>query len=720
MLELGVADLRFDLGETRQLLRKGDLGTALSDDATVLHTLTGGWIAALRAALLTLHIQNNPSQYLQQLPASLRSINTLFADLVDQLPPDLANFMERISVTERQCAALAERLTGRADAQAMLVRLEKQQMFFSPQDEHDQWFAFHPLFREFLQRRVRERGENRLQGAHGEAARWFAGERLWSEAIHHGLAAGEIGVALHWIEEHAMAAVGAGDLLTLLAWERQLRSHLVRSPPQLRLAFAWGLGLAMACDKALTLLDGVEAELDQSAPGGGEALRRECQALRSVLVMLTGDYELGEKLAEECLAIPSRQPWVPNAIRNVIAAAHLHAGRWERLYATPPLLGDLYEARAGDRMSLVYRLSIRGLAEYRQGHLDEAARLLEEAMDMGSSAGSRSAVLKALPAPTLALVRYEQDRIRDAASINAEYLDINKRVGNIQALLGSYQVAARVARLEGQPLKARSLLDEAESIGAARGWRRVEVGMLLEKVRVCLLDGRGTEASACVQRIETLAADSVGSPNLESVDFGQVAALTRAWLQLADRCFESAAEVLEAQLTEICGSGRLLDEIRITTALALAKFGSGKTDAAIRLFSQACNSACAVGALRSILDQPVPVDGLISALRADAAEMVAHPGLNGFLDDLSRATREPSRPSACASIVESLSPRERHILGLMADGQSNKEIARSLGIGSETVKSHVKKIFSKLGVQNRAQAAALATDDLPSAPHKGR
>ncbi len=47
---------------------------------------------------------------------------------------------------------------------------------------------------------------------------------------------------------------------------------------------------------------------------------------------------------------------------------------------------------------------------------------------------------------------------------------------------------------------------------------------------------------------------------------------------------------------------------------------------------------------------------------------------------------------------------------LIAGGQSNKEIARGLGITPETDKSDVKKIFSKLGVQNRAQAAALARD----------
>jgi DNA-binding NarL/FixJ family response regulator len=55
-----------------------------------------------------------------------------------------------------------------------------------------------------------------------------------------------------------------------------------------------------------------------------------------------------------------------------------------------------------------------------------------------------------------------------------------------------------------------------------------------------------------------------------------------------------------------------------------------------------------------------------------------------------------------------LSPREREVLGLLAQGLATKQIARSLGITERTVKYHVRSIFAKLGAVNRAQAVALA------------
>jgi len=60
----------------------------------------------------------------------------------------------------------------------------------------------------------------------------------------------------------------------------------------------------------------------------------------------------------------------------------------------------------------------------------------------------------------------------------------------------------------------------------------------------------------------------------------------------------------------------------------------------------------------------------------------------------------------------SLSPRERNILELIGEGRSNKEIARALDISPETVKSHIKNMFAKLGVERRAEAVYRLRDDV--------
>jgi DNA-binding NarL/FixJ family response regulator len=101
--------------------------------------------------------------------------------------------------------------------------------------------------------------------------------------------------------------------------------------------------------------------------------------------------------------------------------------------------------------------------------------------------------------------------------------------------------------------------------------------------------------------------------------------------------------------------------------------------------------ARSTGAQGSILKSGSPIE-LLEALRAVAA------GRDAF--DPRHPRREPGRAV--------LSPREREVLGLVAEGATNAAIARELGIGIESVKTLLGRTFSKLGVRRRAQAVAAA------------
>ncbi len=114
-------------------------------------------------------------------------------------------------------------------------------------------------------------------------------------------------------------------------------------------------------------------------------------------------------------------------------------------------------------------------------------------------------------------------------------------------------------------------------------------------------------------------------------------------------------------------------------------------------------AAVQAGALSCLL-KDVNAESLADAVRKAArGEAVLHPRVAGHLMD---ALRRGSMPSTQA--LESLSQREREVLGLMAEGLSNQQIADQLGIGEKTVKTHVSNVLAKLGVSDRTQAAVFA------------
>lgn len=69
-----------------------------------------------------------------------------------------------------------------------------------------------------------------------------------------------------------------------------------------------------------------------------------------------------------------------------------------------------------------------------------------------------------------------------------------------------------------------------------------------------------------------------------------------------------------------------------------------------------------------------------------------------------------SAPNEAAGEALGLSDRERRVLELLAEGQSNKEIARTLGISPNTVKTHLSRLFAKLAVSNRTMAVRQARE----------
>ena len=106
------------------------------------------------------------------------------------------------------------------------------------------------------------------------------------------------------------------------------------------------------------------------------------------------------------------------------------------------------------------------------------------------------------------------------------------------------------------------------------------------------------------------------------------------------------------------------------------------------------------------LYKDVDPDALVRAIRSvHDGHTVLAPGAAGLVS---------ARPGGDVRGIAALTVREREVLGLLADGRSNREIARLLGVSEKTIKTHVSAVLAKLGVADRTQAALLAVRHLGS------
>jgi len=138
---------------------------------------------------------------------------------------------------------------------------------------------------------------------------------------------------------------------------------------------------------------------------------------------------------------------------------------------------------------------------------------------------------------------------------------------------------------------------------------------------------------------------------------------------------------------------------------------------ALDTLSQAVHLAEPEGYIRSFVDEGVPMAALLSKLREEQRKS----GPTSYLDTLLTAfpqqskiyehqSKQATARTTAQPLLEPLSVRELQVLKLLVQGASNQEIAQELVIAYDTVKRHVSHIFSKLGVQNRVQAAGVAQE----------
>jgi LuxR family maltose regulon positive regulatory protein len=256
------------------------------------------------------------------------------------------------------------------------------------------------------------------------------------------------------------------------------------------------------------------------------------------------------------------------------------------------------------------------------------------------------------------------------------------------------------------------LLELAENQGNTRDWVRLNAAAVLERARLCLHEGRIDEGAEHVNRVERLATEHPAPTNCAWSDIHRFAALGRAYVASAERRFDDAIPILDALGHELESVRNLHLALRVQTHLATVKFRAGKVTEALSSFGGIVTTSARAGIYHTILDEGAEVGPLLAAFQENAERTKDSRELMSYVSNLiagwsARYQSEPQQ-SQTSAITESLSAREGDILKLVGEGLSNKEIARNLAIAPETVKSHVKHIFTKLNVEKRAQAVSRA------------
>lgn len=193
-----------------------------------------------------------------------------------------------------------------------------------------------------------------------------------------------------------------------------------------------------------------------------DAMKCECDAIRSVIAALRDDSQAALPVAEACIR-KSTDPWTANVASNVARFCQWKAGSF---YATPWIHSSVDDDKRNVFAS-IYRLCLQGLVEFQQLRVSAAERCYTDAMQLAEQHAGPNTAAAALPASLIARIRYEQGRMDEAEATVIDRRPIIDATGMLECALSAYVVLVRIAAHRRNFERAYALLEQLENLGHA-------------------------------------------------------------------------------------------------------------------------------------------------------------------------------------------------------------------------------------------------------------
>ncbi len=637
-------------------------------------------------------------------------LDYLVEEVLRRQPPDLQDFMVQTSILDRLCGSLCDAVTIRADGQATLEKLEQANLFTIHLDEERRWYRYHHLFAEFLRSRLASVKDIEAKELHRRAAEWHEQNGLAVEAVPHALVAQDWERAARLIEQTAQSFLSRGETTTLRHWLGALPAEWVAARPRLCIAQAWMLVINLETGPAESCLQQAEQSLGET---DRDALMSEIISLRSFAAAFSGDLRRAAELAQ-CARdhSPQDNPFLRSMSALDVGIAHIMDGHAAAACEALAQATQLAEQAGHFLVAIMARCQWAEQQTY-LGQLDRAAEIYEQALEF--ELDGRLLALLGMAYNGLGEVRRLQGRLDEAAQLLDKGLPLCQQWEEMAAMDG-YVSLARTRQAQGNEPAANAMMQKAAQL-ARKSDLSVMDDLLVgsHKVRLWVAQGRLDEADRWVREFAPLFSGEGQAAQPYAVVELMNLALVRLWLAQGQAV--QALDVIERQTQAAEQRGRTGVVIEWLALQALAHRALGDTAQALDALERALELAAPAGYVRVFVDEGTPMRSLISDFGFRIGER--NPRLLAYVNKLLLAFGDKPGPAnkppteirnPQSKIVESLSERELDVLRLIADGLSNQEIADQLVIAVSTVKTHVNRVFGKLGVESRTQAAARARE----------
>ncbi len=725
LTELRVADLRFTNEEATTFLNQMMCLDLSAENIAALGSRTEGWITGLQLAARSLQERDGEqvTRFIQSFTGIHHHVlDYLVEEVLQQQPSSLQSFLLQTSILTRLTGSLCEAVcdfeidsTNHRDGHTLLNQLAKSNLFIVPLDDERCWYRYHHLFADLLRYRLQREQAGTLHDLHRRASKWYEEHGYIDSAIRHAIAADDLEQAARLVDEHSHPAHERGEVSTVRGWFNLLPDEMVRADPSLSVACAWNLFLNGQIGAVEERLQNAETLLaEQTTPENIEQVGElfgKINALRAILFGAQGKPRRGIELAQQLLAyIPEdKLSWrgivlltlgsLFRDVGNMTQASRSYTEAVTTLLASGNILAALMAVEQLVRLLVM------------QGQLVQAVAVCAEMLDASTGPNVQSkqqALVSDMSRAIMSNVLYERNQLVDAEIYVRQGIKQAKRGGFFQSLVFGQILLARILQARGDTDGANMMLQAAIKSCQMNPTQWFHMAVDACQVQLWLAQQEFDTAYRWAQENILIAEVELNPINeFEHISLARVL-INQGRAEPDGKTLAKALESTNRLTLSAESAGRMGHLIELLILQALALDAQGDLEKALNCLDRALGLAEPEGFVRVFLNNGAPMVRLLKeAARRDIAADYAIKLLNQIDTD-----NPPDGPNLSPSslIVDPLSERELEVLHLMAQDLTYQEMANQIMVSLNTVRTHVKNIYSKLMVHKRSEAVAKAKE----------
>jgi LuxR family transcriptional regulator, maltose regulon positive regulatory protein len=716
LVELRSSELSFSANDISILFNKKlKLGLSI-EDIYSLETKTEGWIAGLQLTALSMQGHEDISKFIQDFKGDNRYImDYLMEEVLKIQSDDMKEFLLQTSILEQMSAPLCNTLLKRNDSQEVLDKLDKNNMFVIPLDDERNWYRYHHLFAELLKQRLLQKDKAAVVELHYKASEWFYNHSIPLSAIEHALEAGNFEKSMQYLGEIAESLWANGHHAAILKYGDLIPDELIKKNADFCLYYSWILIIAGQIQNAEPFLISAEIiakkVLDDKNSSDDE-VRFNKKLLGKISVAFAYLYSItqnSEKTLSYCNTamenLTDEDPlwfswgWYSVGIANSAMGKYTESiDAYEKALAYGKKSGNIY---------LISTIAINvSYLEVRMGLYTSAYRkcsdLISFMIESGYSQIAKSEPKYAGLYSCMAGIECMRTDFDEAlANIKIAY-DLSRNDSNnsykVVVLMVYWLILVGLSDDAGR----EKMLNETENI--------IKHNIIAPAALALFIAGRGKTLieQAQYQKARDFLNENGIDPEKRITFLDNRGLLVCTLLLIKESKFDQAG-ILLSELQKMSQSLKRIEDLIVIKIHYAILFNSiGEKEKAITSLIESLEYAADENIIMAYIHYHDEIQGLLKEIFKNQIAVKA--GIPVKLIEKLKLAIEKREKSRKISSESGLSDRELDALKLIATDLSYQEIADKLFISVNTAKTHIRNIYLKFDVDNRAKAIARAKE----------